>query len=136
MAGAAGNDNRRAGNGCQPSTPTVKEMIDPVCAGGVCHFPADGLSWAEARTLRLLAGDSSISERIARRSSVAETTGKRMTKRQPKARKHCNEVELRAVLRRRHKPQAGSASNSQSRLSNNSMNESFEEEDGETASEP
>ena len=63
---------------------------------------SDALSPLLWRRLRLLAGDSSISARIARKSSVAETTGKRMAKTHPRASKHCKELNPREILRPRH----------------------------------
>lgn len=74
--------------------------------------------------VRLLAGDSSISLRITRRSSVADTTGKRITSMHPNARKHCKALNLRpygAVLQLRHSQKAGSAKSSHARLSNSSI---------------
>ncbi len=54
--------------------------------------------------VRLLEGDSSISARMARRSSVAETTGKRTTSMHPKASRHCREVERAAGVGRSGRP--------------------------------
>jgi hypothetical protein len=74
--------------------------------------------------VRLLAGDSSISLRMARRSSVAETTGKRITSMHPRASTHCKAVTLRTsedVLEPCHNQKAGTAKNSHARLSSNSM---------------
>ena len=96
-------------------------------AGGLCDFQADALSVLDCRRLRLLTCDSSISVRIARRSSVAETTGKSRTSRHPKASRHCNAVNLRPVdspLVFDHSQKAGSARSSHARLSRSSMNQS------------
>lgn len=58
-----------------------------VRAGCISDFEAEDLSPPHSPMLRLLLGDSSISARIARMSSVAEITGKRTTSRQPSAKK-------------------------------------------------
>jgi len=55
------------------------------------------------------------------RSSVAETTGKRTTSRHPKASRQCRKLTFRAGLRPHHSHQAGTASNSHTRLSNSSI---------------
>src|SRR5580700_1009622 len=125
MAGAADRDKLGEGSCCQPSPLfAIKGPILAAKAGGLCNFQAETLSLLAWRTLRLLAGDSSISLRMARRSSVAETTGKRMTRTQPKASRHCSGVNLRpaeGVLEPRHSQQAGNASSSHARLSSSSM---------------
>jgi hypothetical protein len=85
---------------------------------------AETFSWLARRVVRLMAGDSSISFRMARRSSVAETMGKRMTSSHPKASTHCRGVNLRptvAVLEPRHNQRASSANSSHARFSNNSL---------------
>lgn len=74
--------------------------------------------------LRLLAGDSSISARMARKSSLAETTGKSMTNKHPSASRPWHAVNLRvagAVLASCHSQKAGSAKSNQARLSSNSI---------------
>src|SRR5579859_1975284 len=73
---------------------------------------------------RLLADDSSISLRMARRSSVAETTGKRMTSMHPNARTHWTGLNLlpRGTERApRHSQKAGSAKSSHARFSSSSI---------------
>lgn len=74
---------------------TIDAAISPRSAGGFCSRVCGTglLSFPPARMLRLLVGDSSISARMACRSSVAEMTGKSKTNAQPKASRHCNEVE-------------------------------------------
>ncbi len=108
MAGGAGTDKSGAGNWCQSSSFTIKRIFVVLAsAGGVCNFQADALSLLGSRMVRLLEGDSSISARMARRSSVAETTGKRTTSMHPKASRHCRELTLRlacGVLDARHRP--------------------------------
>src|SRR5271169_269053 len=106
MAGAVGTDKPGVGSGCQPPSLTVHELVTQATAGGLCHFQEEALSWLACRTLRLPAGDSSISARITWRSSVAETTGKRMTRTHPRANRHCRDVNarlLRAPLARQSK---------------------------------
>jgi hypothetical protein len=58
---------------------------------------ADPFSLAACRTVRLLDADSSISARIACKSSVAEITGNSRTSAHPSANKHCNGLGLLAV---------------------------------------
>jgi hypothetical protein len=120
-AGAASTNKCRVGKACQPWVHTIKELAITASAGGFCHFQAEGFSFPVCRTLRLPSGDSSISARMARRSSVAETTGKRTTSMHPKANKQCRELTLREGLRPHHSHQAGTASNSQARLSSSSI---------------
>jgi hypothetical protein len=66
-------------------------------AGGPCRrlTQAECLSPPACRTARLLVEDSSISVRIACRSSVAEITGNSRTSTQPSASKHCSALTLR-----------------------------------------
>jgi len=78
--------------------------------------------------LRLLVCDSSISARIARRSSVAETTGKRRTSAAARANMPCkaeNRRCPRAPLAPRQSQKAGIASSSQLRLSSSSISSYF-----------
>lgn len=93
-------------------------------AGGDWSRPLNGaLSVVAWWKLRLLAGDSSMSARMERRSSVAEMTGKSTTSMQLKASSDLIDDDERwARAERRHSQQAGSASNSQARLSKSSMN--------------
>src|ERR1039458_2583656 len=124
MAGAAGTHKLGEGIGCPPRSLTIRELAVAANAGGLCHFQAEALSLLACRMVRLLAGDSSISLRMARRSSVAETTGKRMTSMHPKASRHCSAVNLlpaETVLQLRHSQKAGSAKSSHARLSSSSM---------------
>jgi hypothetical protein len=124
MAGTAGTDNRSVGNGCQLCPPTVTDFALAAKAGGFCHRQAKALSLLARRMVRLLAGDSSISLLMARRSSVAETTGKRMTSMHPRASTHCTAVNLRTsedALEPCHNQKAGTANNSHARLSSNSI---------------
>ena len=65
-----------------------------VSAGCVSDLEEEDLS-PDSPMLRLLLGDSSISARIARMSSVAEITGKRTTRRQPSAKKVWKGLDLR-----------------------------------------
>jgi len=95
-------------------------------AGGVCNrlFQTEALSLLPWRMLRLLAGDSSISARIACTSSVADMTGKRTTSAQPSASQHCKEADLSFRQMRvdpRNAVYAASASSSQIRLSSSSI---------------
>jgi len=110
------------------SVASANDQDVPRSADAVCDraFQAEALSWLVRRMLRLLMGDSSISVRMAMRSSVAETTGKRITSAQPKASRHCRELDLcsaQEFLEPRHKQKAGRASSSHARLSRSSINE-------------
>ena len=96
-------------------------------AGGPCSrfTQAECFSLPVCRTARLLA-DSSISARIACRSSVAEITGNSSTTVHASASKHCSAVTLcaaRALAPRRHSQHAGNSSNTHARLSNSSIHE-------------
>jgi hypothetical protein len=123
-AGVDGTDRLRDGRGSQPSSFRTKELAFAVNAGGLCHFQTEALSLVICRMVRLLAGDSSISARMARRSSVAEITGKRMTSMHPRVSRHCRAFDLRparVALDPRHNQYAGSAKSSHTRLSSSSM---------------
>src|ERR1700689_743190 len=98
MAGGARVNKYRAPKWGQSSSFTIKRLFGVQArAGGVCNLPADALSLLACRTVRLLAGDSSISARMAQRSSVAETTGKRTTSMNPRASRHCRDLNLRVA---------------------------------------
>src|SRR5271165_1155225 len=81
------------------SAPRANGITVPSIAGGVCKrlFQGEALALVAWRRLRLLAGVSSISVRMARRSSVAEITGKSTTSTHPKASRHCSELKLRSA---------------------------------------
>lgn len=68
-------------------------------AGGPCQRFAqiEFRSLTACRTVRLLMEESSISARIACRSSEAEITGNSRTKTHPRASKHCGELTRRPV---------------------------------------
>src|SRR5208337_988977 len=126
-AGAAG----RGKNGCKgtPLESAASEIVEagPSRAGGICalEFQRGLLSPPACRMLRLLSGDSSISVRMAMRSSLAEITGKSITSRQPRASRHCRELNVcsaRALLELRHSQYAVTASSSHARLSKSSIN--------------
>ncbi|HEX4663005.1 MAG TPA: hypothetical protein VH196_01360 [Terriglobales bacterium] len=124
IAGDVGNDNRESSHGRQALSLTIKQIAAVAKAGGLCHLEAETLSWLARRAVRLVAGDSSVSFRMAQRSSVAETTGKRMTSIHTKARMHCRAVNLRPTMvdfEPRHNQKAGSASSSHARFSSSSM---------------
>jgi len=112
----------------RPSPSTASANDGSICsrAGGACCrvFQGDDLSLLACRTLRLPSGDSSISVRMATRSSVAEITGKSITSRHAKARTHCRELNwwsARALPDLRHSQQAGRASSNHARLSSSSI---------------
>src|ERR1700689_3559104 len=70
IAGAGGAQTERGSTGCRPLPFTEKEVAAAIRAGGLCSFQPEIFSGLACRTLRLLAGDSSISLRMASRSSV------------------------------------------------------------------
>src|ERR1700727_3298155 len=103
MTGATGVLRYGLDTCCQDST-AVKKIALPETAAGLCHpaWSSGLLSVLACRRLRSLAGDSSISARIARKSSVAEITGKRITSTHPSASRHCAELNRRVALRPCH----------------------------------
>ena len=98
----------------------IEQEKGHVARGGwLCPLAFNPFSAFLLHKLCLLRGDSSTSARMAMRSSLAETTGKRMISRHPKARKHCSEVNLRLVNtqdRSRQSIKAGNAKSSHARL--------------------
>ena len=99
--------------------------------------PASDLSPAACLTMRFDGLNSSISCRIACRSSVAETTGNSSIRPQPKSRKGRRRAKHRQFLAEtdscRHIQIAGSAKASQQRLSSNSIRRNNLTEAGKTA---
>lgn len=80
----------------------IGKEIDAATRSG-CACQVDALSPAFWQMLRLLRGDSSISARIACKSSVAEITGNRITSMHPRESRHCRDLRpTRALLRSRH----------------------------------
>lgn len=121
--GAGGSEKPELGAKGHASSHGVKELEKDAKDGWLCHFSEECLSVLFWQMLRL-EGDSSISARIARRSSVAEMTGKRTTSAQPRESRHCRVVSLRpaaAPLETRHSQKAGKAKSSQARLSSSSI---------------
>ena len=101
--GAAGNSKRTTLKSCQPSRPGAKTENAAIAAGEFCPR----LCQLEVRSVpawrtRLLAPDSSISARMACKSSVAETTGKSMIKAQARASRHGQGPRSRFCVLRRH----------------------------------
>lgn len=99
-----------------------------VTAAGDCRrlTQEDCLSLIACRTVRLLRAESSISARIGCRSSVAEITGNKSTRVQPKINRQRSGLKLLegdAAPFRRHSQYAGSASRTQARLSSNSISD-------------
>lgn len=109
---------------CQASSVGIKEFELATRDGWLCHFPGEVFSALFWQILRFVDGDSSISARMARRSSVAEMTGNRMTSAQTRENRHCRAVSLRPAvspLEPRHSQKAGKANSSQARLSSSSI---------------
>jgi hypothetical protein len=110
----------------RPASGAGVQAILAIKAGGPCKrlTQAECFSLAACSTVCLLVAVSSISARIACRSSVAEITGKSSTTAQPSVSRHCSAVALRATRAsppRRQSQKAGSASNIHARLSSNSI---------------
>jgi len=123
-AGAEKNVGVEVATKCQASSQGVKEFEFDSRDGWLRHFPGEALSALFWPTLRFVEGDSSISARMARRSSVAEITGKSTTSMQARESRHCKAVSLRpaaAPLEPRHSQKAGKAKSSQARLSSSSI---------------
>ncbi len=81
----------------RPASGAASHTALATTAGGPCSrfTQAEFLSLPACRTVRLLLADSSISARIACKSSDAEITGNSRTSTHPSASKHCS-----AVIRR------------------------------------
>ena len=99
-------------------------------AGGPCSrlTQAEVLSLPVWRTVRLLMEESSISARMACRSSEAEITGNSRTSTHAKASKNCSAVtrrSRRAAAPRRHSQYPGNPNNTHARLSNSSIADSY-----------
>src|SRR5215472_11717108 len=117
-------ENEVTGTLRRSSWRTGKEIDAATRNGWACHV--DALPTAFWQMLRLLRGDSSISARMACKSSVAETTGNRITSMHPREKRHCRDLRpTRPLLRSRHSQQAGRASSNQARLSSSSICEEF-----------
>lgn len=104
----------------------IEQEKGVVARGGwLCPLAFNPFSAFLLHKLCLLRGDSSTSARMAMRSSLAEITGKRMSRRHPNANKHCREVNLRlagALKRSCQSRNAGSANSSHARLRKSSRN--------------
>ena len=101
MVGVGGTEKAVTGTTRHCSWRVGKEIDAASRIGCECH--ADTLSPAFWQMLRLLSGDSSISARIACKSSVAETTGNKITSMHPRESRHCRDLRpTRALLRSRH----------------------------------
>jgi hypothetical protein len=124
------------GGSCLPSPTSPSEVAAETTAGRFCQrlCQTEALSPAVWETLRLPGEDSSISARMACRSSEAEITGNNRTNTQPRAQRKttgrtdglCAEFfagrpETAANVLRRHRRQAGKSSESQQRLRKSSI---------------
>lgn len=123
-----GGDKRLVETSSTATSSNPSRIALAMSAGGLCMrlVQAEPRSPAVCRTVRLLVADSSISARMACKSSDAEITGNNRTRAQAKLSRHCSDVIQRAgrdAPPRRHSQYAGRASNTQTRLSNSSMNE-------------
>src|SRR5579859_1659095 len=97
MAGSDGSENPEVATKCQTSSCVAKKLEVEMAAGWACQVLKGALSALLWQALRFVEGDSSISARMTRRSSVAEITGKRMTSKQASEKRRCNEPSLRPV---------------------------------------
>ena len=110
----------------RPASGAGVQAMLAINAGGPCKrlTPVECFSLPACSTVCLPVADSSISARMACRSSVAEITGNSSITAQPSASRHCSAVTLRATRAfppRRQSQKAGSASNIHARLSSNSI---------------
>jgi len=121
--GAEKNVGVEVATRCQACSAGMNEFELDSRDGWLCHFPGETFSVLFWQMLRFVVGDSSISAPIARRSSVAEMTGKRTTSTQPRESRHCRAVSFRPAepLEPRHSQKAGKAKSSQARLSSSSI---------------
>ena len=90
-AGKGGMENNAIDSQRHAASSVRNEVYATASADGEWILQQEDFSGPFAEMLRLLMGDSSTSARIARRSSVAEITGKRMINRHPSEKKHCSE---------------------------------------------
>ena len=83
----------------RPASGAGVHAILAINAGGPCSrlIQAEFLSLPACRTVRLLLDESSISARMACRSSDAEITGNSRTSTHPRASRHCSELTQRAA---------------------------------------
>ena len=127
--GAAGIERGRVKSSSRRSLMSPSEAVVATIAGRFCQrlCQTEAFSPAAWQILRLPGEHSSISARIACRSSVAEITGNNRTNAQPRAQMKTSgrtagvsvaEVE---AIRRRHSRYAGSNSDSQQRLRKSSI---------------
>ena len=79
----------------QAESITNDSFTATVSAGCNSDFEGEGFSLPDCPMLRLPLGDSSISARIACRSSVAEITGNSMTSKHPSANRQWNVLAFR-----------------------------------------
>lgn len=124
--GLARGEKHVTGTSSSPTSSSASRVALAAIIGGLCIrlVQAELLSLAAWRTVRLLVADSSISARMACRSSDAEITGNSKTSTHPRVSKHCNDVTQRFCWvpgPHRHSQYAGSASNTHARLSSSSM---------------
>jgi hypothetical protein len=124
--GLANEAEQKTETSNKPNCGAGSPAVTATCAGGPCSrfTPAEDFSFAACRTARLLLADSSISARMACKSSVAEITGNSRTTAHPSASEHCRAVTrcaARAPAPRRHNQQAGSTSSIHATLSSSSI---------------
>ncbi len=124
--GLASGDRHVIETSSRPASGATSRTVLASADGGPCSrlTQAEVLSLPACRTVRLLMEESSISARIACRSSDAEITGNSRTSTHPRASRHCRELSRRAArapASRRHSQQAGSASSIHAKFSNSSI---------------
>src|SRR5271156_5985167 len=132
IEGAAGTERATAKNSCQPSLLSPSGAVIATIAGRSCQglCQTEAFSSAAWQTLRLHGEDSSISARMACKSSLAEITGNSRTNTQPRTqRKMSGEAAglfarpsgVVEEVRCRHSRYAGSSRDNQQRLRKSSI---------------
>jgi hypothetical protein len=132
VEGATGTERGTVKSSHRPSPMGPSETVVATTAGRFCQglYQTEAFSTTAWQTPRLPGEDSSISARMACKSSLAEITGKSRTSAQPRTqRKTSGEgaglfarpFRLGEAFRCRHSKQAGTSSDSQQRLRKSSI---------------
>jgi len=135
--GVAGTARGAMRSSCQPSPVSLMETMAGTTAGRFCPEPCQAQAFCPAvwQTVRLPGENSSISARMACKSSLAEITGNRRTSAQPRTQTKTSGDAVRVLvrpswvrssppherLRWRHSRQAGTSSDNQQRLRKSSI---------------
>jgi hypothetical protein len=132
IEGARSTERGTVRNSCQPSLLSPKEGVMAIMAGRSCQglVQTEAFVTAAWQTLRLHGEDSSISARMACKSSLAEITGNSRTNTQPRTHRKMSGEDaglfarpsgLVEEVRCRHNIYAGSSRDTQQRLRKSSI---------------